>query len=289
MSSVASTLFVQNMSGVLLASAASLLLSGLTVTLARRWSTPSRVKTLLGYGTGYLLALALLELAPHAWRHLDHNLLVMGALATSGAFIVWLSERFLATKRRKIRFKPLVPPGGHTHYHHHSAKIHGGKFSISHKACCGFDSFTKLDREIFFSVVTCICLCAFFDGVTLSAALMSTSQSQAYALSGVLAHMIPEVVVLGLVAHSQYSSTKKAVLYCAGATLLFILGNLTSRLSILFGASEGGILATAAGMMTYISIAHLIPKFIDGRREVFFASLGFVTFLLTDLLHFHQP
>jgi zinc transporter ZupT len=285
MSASVSNQVVQNMSIVLWASAASMMISGVTVGLARRWSTPERVKTLLSYGTGYLMALAVFELTPHAWHHLDQNLPLIAGLAAIGAFFVWLSERVLATQRRKPKFRPFIP---HDHHSHHAPHAHRGKLTISHKACCGFNSFSKLDQEIFFSVVACICLCAFFDGVTLSAALMANPGSPTYALSGVLAHMVPEVVVLGLITRSQYASTRKAALYCAGATLLFFLGNVASHLSVLIGISKGGILATAAGMMVYISIAHLMPKFIDGRRDVLFASLGFATFLLTDLLHLHH-
>jgi|GEM_PF-6277178 len=286
MSASVSNLVGQNISIVLWASAASMMMSGVSVGLARTWSTPERVKTLLSYGTGYLMALAVFELTPHAWHNLDQNPLHLALLALIGAILVWLSERVLATRRKKTKFKPFIHSNHHSHPSPHS---HRGKLTISHKACCGFDSFSKLDQEVFFSVVACICLCAFFDGVTLSAALLANPDSPTYALSGVLAHMLPEVVVLGLMTRSQYASTRKATLYCAGAILLFFLGNVASHLTVLIGLSKGAILATAAGMMTYISIAHLIPKFIDRRRDVFFATLGFATFLLTDLLHFHHP
>lgn len=285
MSASVSNIVVQNISIVLWASAANMMISGVTVGLARTWSTPERVKTLLSYGTGYLMALAIFELTPHAWHNLDQNLMHLVTLAMLGATVVWLSERILATRRKKTKFKPFIQSNHHNHPAPHS---HRGKLTISHKACCGFNSFGKLDREIFFSVVACICLCAFFDGVTLSAALLANPENPTYALSGVLAHMLPELAVLGLMTRSQYASTGRATLYCAGAILLFFLGNVASNLTVLFGLSKGAILATAAGMMTYISIAHMIPKFIDRRRDAFIATLGFITFLLTDLLHFHH-
>jgi len=54
-------------------------------------------------------------------------------------------------------------------------------------------------------------------------------------------------------------------------------------------AAGGRVLLGGGGvMMTYIAVAHLIPKFMSGRRETALAVAGFVCFLLTELVHHHH-
>jgi zinc transporter ZupT len=237
---------------------------------------------LLSLGTGYLLALAVLELLPHSFAHFDHSLSATAADAIAGAALVWLAEKVLAKRTPKPPIAP-VPVFAPVREHNHRHSLLG-----SHKACCSINTFTGLPREVLFSAIGCIFVCAFFDGVTLSAALMAAGGVPLQSFLGVLAHVVPEVMVVGALARSHYESDAKAFLFCLAASGLFALGNAVSRIAAWLGASEGLLLGLAAGMMSYIAIAHLIPKFMSGRRETALAALGFGCFLLTELFHHHH-
>lgn len=280
--SVAAAFALESISGVALTSAFTLVSGTAAARLAGGWGTPTRLRMLLSLGTGYLLSLAVIELLPRSFAHFDRSLVATATVAVAGAALVWLAEKALARRSPKTGFKP-VPVFTPVTTHNHKPGLLG-----SHKACCNIDTFSGLPREVVFSAIGCIFVCAFFDGVTLSAALMTSSGARLQSFLGVLAHVVPEVMLVGVLARSHYESDGKAFLFCLAASGLFTLGNAVSQLAAWLGAPEGLLLGLAAGMMSYIAVAHLIPKFMSGRRETILAVFGFGCFLLTELIHHHH-
>ncbi len=277
-----SNLSIDGFIGIAVTTGLTLAVGLIAIRLVGTWATPSRLRMLLSLGTGYLLALAFVELLPHSFAHFDRSFVVTGSIALLGAGFVWGTEKIYKNSSRTV-LQPAqmkfagAPPANHKHKH---------ELPGSHKACCAIDDFTNLNREVVYSALGCIFVCAFFDGVTLSAALIAESSSPLRAYSGVLAHVVPEVMLAGIIARVFYPSEAKAFLVCLVASLLFALGNTASRIAIWLGTSEGVLLGLAAGMMTYIAVAHLIPKFMAGRREITFAAAGFCCFLSTELVHY---
>jgi zinc transporter ZupT len=284
MISTLSNITIDGFTGIAVTTGLTLVLGLIAIRLVGTWATPSRLRMLLSLGTGYLLALAFIELLPHSFAHFDRSFVVTGSIALLGAGFVWATEKIYSKSSRKVSQPAQMkftaaPPANHKHKH--------GLLG-SHKACCAIDDFTNLNREVVYSALGCIFVCAFFDGVTLSAALIAESSSPLRAYSGVLAHVFPEVMLAGIIARVFYKSETKAFLVCLIASLLFALGNLASRVAVWLGTSEGVLLGLAAGMMSYIAVAHLIPKFMSGRREIAMAAAGFCCFLLTEMVHHHH-
>jgi zinc transporter ZupT len=277
-------ILADGLKGIAVTTGLTLAIGLIAIRLVGTWATPSRLRMLLSLGTGYLLALAFVELLPHSYAHFNQSFAVTGTIALLGAGFVWGTEKIYTKGTKKVtqadqtKFTAVTSAK-----HEHKPGLLG-----SHKACCGIDDFTNLNREVVYSAIGCIFVCAFFDGVTLSAALIAESSSPLRAYSGVLAHVVPEVMLAGIIARVYYKTEMKAFLVCLVASLLFALGNTASRIAVWLGTSEGVLLGLAAGMMSYIAVAHLIPKFMSGRREIAMAAAGFCCFLLTEMVHHHH-
>ncbi len=285
-SSMYQLLTLESFGSVIGAVAVSLVVGIVSIFLPNEWSTPKRLRLLLSAGTGYLLALALMELVPHSYAHLNQSVMKTSLLLVSGATVVLITEKMVqwARRSRAVDLKPAIPrfiPVQHSH-----SKL--SVFKGDHKACCEIHTHHNLPREIVFSAVACIMVCAFFDGLTLSAALIAGGNTR-LALAGVIAHVIPEIMLVGVLTKVHFApSITKAVLACTAASLSFFLGNIASRTAYWLGASEAYLLGIAAGMMCYIAFAHLLPKFTSSRNELFAVAAGFSLFILTDLVHIHH-
>jgi len=280
-----SVLALESIAAVALTSMLTLISGTAAARAAHGWSTPRRLRMLLSFGSGYLLALAILELIPHSYAHFDGNILITGVIAGIGAAAVWLVEKLITRETTKPKFKPVTSFSLVTHQ---QPPKHWHNLLKNHKACCGIDTTSGLSKEVVLSAIGCIFICAFFDGVTLSATLVTTKVTSFRSYLGVVAHVVPEVMLVGVLARTRYDSNYKAFLFCLGASGLFALGNTLSQVAAWLGTPEGILLGLAAGMMTYIATAHLIPKFMSGRRETALAIIGFASFLITEIWHHHH-
>lgn len=279
-------LALESFGSVIGAVAVSLVVGIVSIFLPSEWSTPMRLRLLLSAGTGYLLALALIELLPHCHAHLNKSVIKTLILLLSGAFIVFSTEKIVqwARSAKAVDSKPAIPIFVPVQHSHNKVSL----FKGSHKACCEIHTHHSLPREIVISAVACIMVCAFFDGLTLSAALIAGGNTQ-LALAGVVAHVVPEIMLVGVLTKAHFApSIAKALLACIAASMSFFLGNIASRTAYWLGASEAYLLGIAAGMMCYIAFAHLLPKFTSSRVQLLAVAAGFSLFMLTDLLHVHH-
>lgn len=235
----------------------------------------ARLKAVLSFGTGYLLALGILELIPHCYRFFRGSLQWTGGAVMLGVFAVILIEKIFNKETLQILFGV-----DHSQNHEHS---HNKR--QDHAQCCNISSFEDIEPQVIYSAITCIFICTFFDGVSLASVMMVSPSLGLMTLVGQLMHILPEVVLVGILSTSTLNS-KTSQYFCIVAPALFLLGSLLSHFIYYFGVSQGVLLGVSGGVIVYISLRHLIPKFTSNFREASFIGGGAISFLIVEIFHY---
>lgn len=221
--------------GILSLLAAMLLIAG----FPQRW-----LPRLVGFATGVLLAVALLDVLPEAFEsgveaHALFTTLLVGLLA------------FYGLERIALWRHAHVDEEGHDHHcpshghHHHHADTVGSHTVVS--VLVG-DSFHN-----------------FVDGVLIAAAFMASPALGWSTTFAVVAHEIPQEAGDFAILRAAGMSTKRALLFNGASSLTAIAGGLIGYFAL--GALEGllpYILTIAAASFLYIAISDLLPLL---RRE----------------------
>ncbi|MBS1209019.1 MAG: zinc/iron permease [Proteobacteria bacterium] len=242
----------------------SMLVAGLIIAgLPQRW-----LPRLVGFATGVLLAVALLDVLPEAIEsqveaHRIFVTLLIGVLVFFGL------ER-IALWRHSHPDEDHADTGLHAHHHHH------------------------IGKDTVLSVMVGDSFHNFVDGVMLAAAfLVSPALGWTTAL-GVIAHEIPQEAGDFAVLRSAGMSTKRALLFNGVSSLTSIAGGILGYFAL--SHVEEALpycLTIAAASFLYIAISDLLPLL---RRESHFGTsisqisamlLGIALIAITGLGHTH--
>jgi len=243
----------------------SMLVAGLIIAgLPQRW-----LPRLVGFATGVLLAVALLDVLPEAIEsqvesHRIFATLLIGVLAFFGL------ERIALWRHSHPGDEGHAEPVLHSHHHNH------------------------IGKDTVLSVMVGDSFHNFVDGVMLAAAfLVSPALGWTTAL-GVIAHEIPQEAGDFAILRSAGMSTKRALLFNGVSSLTSIAGGILGyfALSHVSGALPY-CLTIAAASFLYIAISDLLPLL---RRESHFRTsvsqiiamlLGITLIAVTGLGHTH--
>jgi zinc transporter ZupT len=252
------------------------------------------MNVILSFGTGYLLVLGCFEMIPRSFEGMNGQPLHVVSLVGTGAIFVWLTEvlmrrtvsRMFKPKRFKLhKVDSKLNSWAIPVKHRPESSNHGRRNSQSKKSCCNLSTFSDLPRSVIFSAIGCIFVCAFFDGVSLSSPGTLKDDLALKALIGGMAHFAPEVIIVSLLARGYFESKRHGLLFCGIATALFIIGGTFSSVAQLVGATEGITLGISAGVICYIAVAHLIPKFSDSLFEKLIVCTGGAGFFFIHAIY----
>lgn len=254
----------------LVTAAANLLGSYLAVVQmsSTRWAMPAT----LGFGGGFLLAAALLELLP---KSLEGGVL-MPVFVAVGYLVIYLAEHlFAGYAHAPSGGQPLAhgagvdPVADHTlaHEFHHTAIPLTTAASLA--ALVGFN------------------IHDFLDGLAIGAGTLSSQRLGVVVFLAVLIHEVPAGFVLATIMRA--AGHRRSVALMAGASIglitlvgiliPFLLGDLDSNITSLF-------LALSAGSFIYIAATDLIPAAMgrESRAVFLLVPMGFGAFFGSNRL-----
>ena len=219
----------------------------------RKWNlTP-----LVALGSGALLSVCFLEFVPYAFEgHSSPEMISIFIL--SGILVQGLADIYLLPHLGFL--DKWVKKGDSKAVHSHSHTLNTG-------SVC--------------SVVGCLSICSFFDGIRLFSAL-SIKESVAFVTAlALFFHLLSEGVLVAILALS--SGLRKRALFvlvfCVAGAL--VLGALLAHLFFI-SFSSSALIAFASGILIYVCFVHLLPFSLkQGKKSWFF--LGLFLFLC---LHF---
>ncbi len=203
---------------------------------------------LVAIGGGLLIGITLLEFLPRIYSNASP---LTAILVFVGFLLIKISESYLAP----ILFGKEASSDCH---HHHEAPDH--KHIISHHAAC--------------TSIGCILICAFFDGIEITAAFMLDQNIGIMVAIGFMVHTITEsslVVSIGLSGgFSQKASYKNAIL----VGVAIFLGTIVSISAIHLFNFDTYILPLVTGVMLYVSFGHLVPASLKDKHGFLGVILG---------------
>ncbi len=220
----------------------SLLVAGLLIAgLPQRW-----LPRLVGFATGVLMAVALLDVLPHAFEsgedpHALFMTLLIGLLA------------FYGLERVALWRHAHVDEEGHDHHCPSHAHSHGH----NHQESVG--------RHTVISVLVGDGFHNLVDGVLIAAAFLTDPALGWITALAVIAHEIPQEAGDFAVLRAAGLSTRRALLFNGASSLASIFGGVLGYFAL--AAAESWlpfILTIAASSFLYISISDLLPML---RRE----------------------
>lgn len=202
-------------------------------------------------GGGLLIGITLVEFLPRIYE-LHSNLTPL---------LVFVG--FLGIKVAESHIAPLFfgQEASVECHHHHEAPDHD--HIISHHAAC--------------TSIGCILVCAFFDGVEISAGFMMNGGVGAIVAVGFLIHTIAEsslVVSIGLSGGFKKSTSYKNAILVGVA---IFLGVLTSALASSLINFDMYILPILTGVMLYVSFGHLVPASLKDKHGFLGVIIGALT------------
>lgn len=228
-----------------LAAAGANLVGGLLITTASPRGRSTQ-RLLIGFGAGYMLAVAFLAMIPHAMEG--------GGDAAVGVLVGYL----------------LV----HLTQHVVTPHFHFGE-ETHHEEMVG--------RWVGMAALMGLLLHTFFDGVAIASAFSVASSLGLLVFTAILLHKIPEGVTVASIMLASGNSRGRALTGVALLGLSTVVGVfLTDRL----GALERHGLALSAGVTLYVAASNLIPEVQRESGGRFAASVfvGVGTFYLARLL-----
>jgi zinc transporter ZupT len=203
---------------------------------------------LVAVGGGLLIGITLVEFLPRIY---ENPTALTGILIFAG---------FLAIKGSEDHLAPLIfgKEASTECHHHHETPDH--KHLISHHAAC--------------TSIGCILICAFFDGIEITAGFMMDKSIGILVTLGFLVHTIAEsslVVSIGLSGgFNKATSYKNAIL----VGVAIFSGTLVSLFAANFLNFDTYILPVVTGVMLYVSFGHLVPASLQDKHGFLGVSLG---------------
>lgn len=236
---------------VLITSAANIL-GGVLITLKKNW-TRNALNAFMALGSGFLLAIAIIELLPESLSVSASNAYYILA----GFITVYLFQHVLS---KHFHF------GEETHHGHE----HGSKFGVM----LGMLTHT------------------FFDGVAIASGFEVNVTVGALVFFAVLLHKIPDGVTIASITLAKNGSRKLALLSAIYLGLSTFAGALTVIFLGEFVHMEGLTaiaLAFSAGVFIYVGGTDLLPAVnaTEDRKNSLFVILGILIFLGSSFL-FHE-
>ncbi|MDE0092778.1 MAG: hypothetical protein OXN83_05800, partial [Oligoflexia bacterium] len=212
----------------------------------------------LAVGSGGLLSLCFLDFLPHSFEN-QESYNTVSIFILSGVLLQTLADIY------------LLPRLG---FLDQFLKINSS-FKPSHQHSHTFSSFSVC------SIVGCLSICSFFDGIRLFSAL-NVEQFVAFSMAfGLFFHLLSEGVLIAVLALS--SGFKKQILFIlvgsvAGA--LFLGALFAQFFSQSFSLDD--LIAFSSGCLIYVCFVHLLPFSLKpAYRSWFFIGLS-----LFSLFHF---
>lgn len=199
-------------------------------------------------GSGLLIGVTLVEFLPRIYETSSHLTPIL------------IFAGFLAIKVSEDQIAPLLfgKEASTECHHHHEAPDH--HHLISHHAAC--------------TSIGCILVCAFFDGIEITAGFMMDKNIGIYMALGFLIHTIAEsglVVSIGLSGgFNKKASYKNAIL--VGVAIL--AGTILSLFATAVFSFEMYVLPLVTGVMLYVSFGHLVPASLKDRHGFLGVILG---------------
>jgi len=221
------------------------LVGGLVITTASARGRVSQ-RLLIGFGAGFMLAVAFLAMIPHAMRGGS------GAPATilAGYLLVHLTQHVLT---------PHFHFGEETHPH------------------------AMVGRWVGISALIGLLLHSFFDGVAIASGFQVDTALGVLVFTGILLHKIPEGVTIASVMLASGNSSKRALM---GALLLGVSTILGVLLTGWVAPLALHGLSLSAGVTIYVAASNLIPEVQKERDLSFALSVfaGVASYYLARLV-----
>ncbi len=220
---------------------------------------------------GVIVILAVFEFLPHSlsagagWRSLI--IISIGFLVNAFAEIIILSNTKFLNR--------LLPAGTHDCHQHDSEHTH----------------FHLVPSSAGCSVVSCLVLCAFFDGTRLAGALLIDIKTAFIMSIGLLFHLLPESLAVAGIGLSSGFSRKFLLILSLIFCLAFLAGyHLFFLLSRVAGGALSFFQPFAAGLFLYVCFVHFFPIVIKFKVKRWFligAGLGALFLLFPHLPSHH--
>ena len=207
---------------------------------------------------GGLLSVTFLDFLPLSFSdthtHWTGTVILLGLL-TQGIFDLY------GIKYLKFLDRFLIDENHHLPHHHHS-------HSLSPGGVC--------------SVVGCLSVCSFFDGIRLfSGTLLEGVGGMVTAIS-LFFHLLSEAAIVAILGFD--TGIKRKVLFVLTCFMMgtFILGAITAQ-GILTYFQSGHLIAFSSGILIYVCFVHLLPVSFKETNRKWFAA-GLTVFSLFHLL-----
>ena len=206
------------------------------------------------------------DFLPHTFNTGD-NLYQNIILILSGFLVNAFSEVVILPYMKFLN--RLLPNEKHDCHQHDSEHVH----------------YHLMTSSVGCSVVGCLILCAFFDGIRFASTLLIDMKTTVMMSIGLLFHLLPEsVTVIGIGLSSRFS--RRSLL---GVVLVFCLAFLGGyQVFFLLSHVEylhDFVLPFALGLLVYLCCVHFIPMVIKLKiKKWFFIGAG-LCFILLQLSH----
>lgn len=229
----------------------------------RKWN----FNILMAISAGGLLSVVVLEFLPHSLSALEHahhelELPIAPLLILLGIFTQALVEAYVIPRFRFLD-KLINPEYKHSHSqaHHHS-------HLLTPASVC--------------SVVACLSVCSFFDGIRFFASLHISQSAALITGLALFLHLVSEgalVAVIGLASKIKIRAILFLSFFISGS---FILGSLFSYFFAKHTESKN-LVAFAAGVLLYVCFIHLVPFSLKNKHKHWLFA-GVIIFSALNLL-----
>lgn len=252
---------------------------------------PDRLKPFMGAAAGYLLALSLLELFPESIEAGPHlaGKIFLASLLTILAFDYWVTPRldflerlfigspgsgpedFIPITSPKAGASTLAPihnirPTTNTHHVHHHP----------HHGACGHAVF---GFGAACSVVGCLLVCSFFDGIALGSSFAQQNLRQLLLLiAGQCFHMIPEITVTYAVLVGGGVAPRRALWVLLLVSLALSMGFAIPMMVPI--PMPAAWLAVSAGILLYVAMSQMLPMALEVKHGPLYVFAGALVFVL---------
>lgn len=216
------------------------------------------LKAIASLGSGALLSICFLDFLPQSFQdHQSHDVLSFCIL--TGILIQALADIYILPKLKFLDNFFIKKQTNKTHSHSHVLNL---------GSVC--------------SIVGCLSLCSFFDGIRLFSSLVMDKSVGFAMLVALFFHLLSEGVLVAALALS--SGIKKrallALVSCLSGSLL--LGALLAQF-LFISFSEKYVLAFSSGILTYICFVHLLPFSLKHKNILWFFA-GLILFSVFHLV-----
>ena len=214
--------------------------------IGNKWN----LTALVSVSAGGLLALTFLDFLPHSFLE---NKTSIGGLILAGVLVQVIFEMYIA---RHLKFLDrFVSNKSSEHHHAHSHIV---------------SSFTTC------SVVGCLIICSFFDGIRFFAGLSIASSVGLLTGVGVFFHLLSEGVIVSLLGFRSGIKKRVILILSSSICISFTLGAFLAQTASHW-LQEVYMQAFATGVLMYICFFHLLPISFEQKNRKWFI-IGLILF-----------